>query len=134
MSVLLFPCIFEMCDFHLSLLDLNFLHFHQENFNCFLMVLWKSFFFFFFKKILFLKLFWKLAVMKFWNLRFGKFATWDFERFETWNFEKLKLGILKICDFEILDMKFEFEKFFATEILETKDSNLKIRHWECGIF
>ena len=95
---------FEMCDFYLSLLDLNFFHFYQENFDWFSVVLWKRFFFSM-KKIWFLKLgigHWKLWN---WNLNFLDLRFW----IEIWNlkFETLRLGLWNLIFWKIETWNFE---------------------------
>ena len=105
-----------MCDFYLSFLDLDFIK--------------KTL------KILFLKLEtrnWKPEILKLkfeilrlefldWNLEHGiwdlKFETLKFWKFVTWTFENEIWGL----------------KFLQLEILETEGLDLKIGHWEGGIF
>ena len=97
--------VFEMRDFHLSLLDLNFFIFIKKSLIDFCGFL---------KKFLFLKLEawnWKLEIL---NLKLWNFETWDFGlKLGTWNlrFENLQLEISdwnlepEIWDFEILQLE-----------------------------
>ena len=104
------------CDFHLSFLDSNLFHFYQENFDWFLVVLWKRFDF------------WSLELdtgnfeIKIWN--FGDLRFLEFETLQFWNF---KLEILKILKFKILRLK-----AWALKLEILKNWNLEF--WESVVW
>ena len=138
--------VFEMCDFHLYLLDFIFIKKTLIDF-------W----WFFEKRFYFwnLKLGignWKFWILNFenwnfgilglanWNLRLWKFENlWleilnmKFKIFATWNFETrdLKTCNLKSGDFEIWDLRFETWNFETWDfgILRFKNWNLKFGRW-----
>ena len=111
-------CFLRCVIFHLFLLDLNL---YQEKFN------WQN--------ILFLRNIWYLKLGSF-EIDIKNFETLKLEDFElefgAWNLKFWDLGFWKLR-LETLIMKFGVWIFFL-EILKTKGLDLKIGHWERGIF